>query len=88
MANYLKPQSPLQKGTDYIYPLTTADQIIIDENGTRLGDGDGNLNINVGSSVAQEALEKANAAQSTANAAMPKANFSWDSSTATLNITL
>ena len=42
MANYLKPQSPLQKGTDYIYPLTTADQIIIDENGTRLGDGDGN----------------------------------------------
>lgn len=27
-------------------------------------------------------------AQSTANAAMPKANFSWDASTATLNITL
>ena len=29
MANYLKPQSPLQKGTDYIYPLTTADQVLV-----------------------------------------------------------
>lgn len=26
---YLKPQSPLQKGTDYIYPLTTADQVLV-----------------------------------------------------------
>ena len=69
-------------------PLGCEIEVIIDENGTRLGDGDGNLNINVDSSVAQEALEKANAAQSVANAAMPKANFSWDSSTATLNITL
>lgn len=56
MANYLKPQSPLQKGTDYIYPLTTADQIIVDEDGTRLGDGKGNLNISAG----EEILEKVN----------------------------
>ena len=33
---YLKPQSPLQhKSGDYFYPLTTADQIIMD-NGSRL----------------------------------------------------
>lgn len=31
MAKYLKPQSPLQHQTgDYIYPITTADQIITD----------------------------------------------------------
>ena len=36
MANYLKPQSPLQhKDGDYFYPLTTVDQIITD-NDTRL----------------------------------------------------
>lgn len=36
MANYLKPQSPLQhKDGDYFYPLTTIDQIITD-NDTRL----------------------------------------------------
>lgn len=27
---YLKPQSPIRHGDDYIYPLTTADQIVID----------------------------------------------------------
>ena len=33
---YLKPQSPLKDNNgDYIYPLTTADQIIL-ENGSRL----------------------------------------------------
>ena len=32
---YLKPQSPLKKGEDYIYPLTTTDQIIT-EDGERL----------------------------------------------------
>lgn len=57
---YLKPQSPLQQGSDYIYPITTADQIIIDDNGTRLGDGDGNVNIN--DQIARDV----------ANAAMPK----------------
>ena len=32
MPNYLKPQSPLQnRNEDYFYPLTTVDQIIIDE---------------------------------------------------------
>lgn len=36
MANYKKPQSPLQhKDGDYFYPLTTVDQIIVDDN-TRL----------------------------------------------------
>lgn len=36
MANYLKPQSPLQhKDGNYFYPLTTIDQIITD-NDTRL----------------------------------------------------
>ena len=36
MPNYLKPQSPLKdKDGDYIYPLTTADQIIMG-NGSRL----------------------------------------------------
>lgn len=32
MPNYLKPQSPLQnRNEDYFYPLTTSDQIIVDE---------------------------------------------------------
>lgn len=36
MANYLKPQSPLQhKDGDYFYPLTTVDQVIM-EDGSRL----------------------------------------------------
>lgn len=36
MANYLKPQFPLKhKDGDYFYPLTTADQVIM-EDGTRL----------------------------------------------------
>ena len=28
MPNYLKPQSPIQLNDNYIYPLTTADQVI------------------------------------------------------------
>lgn len=32
---YLKPQSPLKNNDDYIYPLTTADQVIM-EDGSRL----------------------------------------------------
>ena len=32
---YLKPQAPLMNGTDYIYPITTADQIILSD-GNRL----------------------------------------------------
>ena len=49
MSNYLKPQSPLyHKAEDaYFYPLTTSDQIIVNEN--RLSDYsiilDNNLNI-------------------------------------------
>ena len=34
---FLKPQSPLSKGNDYFYPLTTSDQIIM-SNGSRLED--------------------------------------------------
>lgn len=33
--SYLKPQTPIELGGNYIYPLTTADQVIID-NGNRL----------------------------------------------------
>ena len=32
---YLKPQAPLMNGEDYVYPLTTADQVILSD-GTRL----------------------------------------------------
>lgn len=32
---YLKPQSPIKNGEDYIYPVTTADQIILSD-GSRL----------------------------------------------------
>ena len=35
MSNYLKPQTPIKLGDNYIYPLTTADQISI-SNGNRL----------------------------------------------------
>lgn len=31
----LKPQSPLMRGSDYVLPLTTADQVVL-ENGQRL----------------------------------------------------
>lgn len=33
---YLKPQAPLQKGDDYIYPITTADQVIATDGTHRL----------------------------------------------------
>lgn len=32
---YLKPQTPIQLNENYIYPLTTADQVMLD-NGNRL----------------------------------------------------
>ncbi len=35
MSNYLKPQTPIQLNENYIYPLTTADQVILN-NGNRL----------------------------------------------------
>ena len=35
MAVYYKPQSPIQSGEDFIYPITTADQVMVDED-TRL----------------------------------------------------
>lgn len=33
---YKKPQSPLKYNDQYFYPLTTADQVILDEDNTRL----------------------------------------------------
>lgn len=59
MSNYLKPQSPLyHKAEDtYFYPLTTSDQIIVNEN--RLSDYsiilDNNLNIILSASKWTEA---------------------------------
>ena len=35
MAIYYKPQSPIQSGEDFIYPLTTSDQVILSD-GSRL----------------------------------------------------
>lgn len=35
MAIYYKPQSPIQSGEDFIYPITTADQVILSD-GSRL----------------------------------------------------
>lgn len=35
MATYYKPQSPIQSGEDFIYPITTADQVKVDKD-TRL----------------------------------------------------
>lgn len=32
---YLKPQSPIKKDADYIYPLTTYDQIIMPDGSSR-----------------------------------------------------
>lgn len=32
MSEFLKPQSPLSKDGTYFYPLTTADQVILDDN--------------------------------------------------------
>lgn len=29
---YLKPQAPLMQGADYVYPITTADQVVMDDN--------------------------------------------------------
>ena len=67
-----------------VYPLTNASQVVIDEIGTRLGDGKGNLNITASgesSGLAQEAWNKANEAnaaaglaQSTAEAAQSTAD--------------
>lgn len=36
MAVYYKPQSPIQSGEDFIYPITTADQIMKSDNSRRL----------------------------------------------------
>ena len=36
MGTYYKPQSPIQSGEDFIYPITTADQIMKSDNSRRL----------------------------------------------------
>ena len=36
MGTYYKPQSPIQSGEDFIYPITTADQIVKSDNSRRL----------------------------------------------------
>ena len=36
MANYYKPQSPIQSGEDFLYPITTADQLMKSDNSRRL----------------------------------------------------
>lgn len=36
MAVYYKPQSPIQSGEDFVYPITTADQIMKSDNSRRL----------------------------------------------------
>ena len=36
MATYYKPQSPIQSGEDFIYPLTTADQVMKSDKSRRL----------------------------------------------------
>ena len=36
MATYYKPQSPIQSGEDFIYPITTADQIMKSDKSRRL----------------------------------------------------
>ena len=45
--NYIKPQSPIRNGDEHIYPLTTYDQIILEDgtrwNGKTIGDNEGAL---------------------------------------------
>lgn len=41
---YKKPQYPLKNGDDYIYPITSIDQIV-KEDGSRLGRNDGTINV-------------------------------------------
>lgn len=67
MSNYLKPQSPLYHKTEdaYFYPLTTVDQIIMDD-GTRL-----NTELDVISSTANTKCKK-----TTTTATLEVANWS------------
>lgn len=93
--NYLKPQEPLKKidkdtgDINYLYPITTPDQIVM-EDGSRLNAKLDEINTDIASaqSMADSAQTTANTANNTAKAAMPKSNFSFNASTATLNITL
>lgn len=41
---YKKPQYPLKNGENYIYPITSVDQVVKSD-GSRLGFGDGTLNV-------------------------------------------
>ena len=86
MANTQKQKLVNEDGVT-VYPLTDASQVIIDKNGTRLGDGNGGLNLG-GNFIDINAREMAEEAKTIASNAMQKANFSFDASTGTLNITL
>lgn len=56
MSEYLKPQSPIQLNDNYIYPLTTIDQVIMPD-GDRLNVTIDNLNKKVEQRVTTETLK-------------------------------
>lgn len=62
---YLKPQSPVQKNSDYIYPLTTADQILRSD-GTRLEKKGGAISVD--EAVHATSADKATTADSATKA--------------------
>ena len=55
MAIYYKPQSPIQSGKDFIYPITTADQVILAD-GSRL-EKNGIVSANVATAANSEKLD-------------------------------
>lgn len=59
MSNYLKPQSPLYHKTEdaYFYPLTTVDQIIMEDN-TRLNDKINDI-VNTSTQISNSMINKA-----------------------------
>ena len=61
MSEFLKPQSPLQhREGAYIYPLTTADQILVEEDGVRLNAKLNNL-VYVGEDIQEGGVAPVNA---------------------------
>lgn len=61
MSDFLKPQSPLQhREGAYIYPLTTADQILVEEDGVRLNAKLNNL-VYVGEDIQEGGVAPINA---------------------------
>lgn len=56
---YLKPQSPIKFQEDHIYPLTTADQVILEDGSRWDGGAEANEKIENAQSMANDALSKA-----------------------------